>query len=629
MVRGLTLTVVLCTGVFLMARQSPTFRGQIDVVQLDVSVLDRDRHPVRGLSPADFTVIEDGVPQSIVAFQAFDIPDPVIPKTTWMREVAPDITTNRPLAGRLVVVVLDDLSQQTSQYWTDYWSAATSTRVIDTIMNLLGPDDLVSVAYTGDNDRAQDFTADRARIRAAISSFTARRPSITFNRDKGSCGQAPATPQILVMDELLRVAAALQSEPQRRKTILFVSPGVLIRANFRGEPRLRDDCAPTLERALFRDAQRANINIYAIDPGGPPPRNLNALDDLKFLAESTGGRFIPDSRNDDPETRVPGIFEENSSYYLIGFRSTNPVANGEFRRIDVKVNRPGVEVRTRSGYYAGGPAAKSASKKPSAPPSPLDESVFGVLPMSETPLRMNVAAFSTPGKPGAALAVVLGVQQPASDAGAGGPMLNVVAHAYDLDGNSVAMKRTAIDLGGQPGGAGMAQYDVLLRLDVPPGRYEIRVGAETSTKRRGSVYGYVDVPKFSNDGLWVSSPLLERAPALPAAAKHALISLLPIVPTTAREFGRNDSARAFLRIYEGGRGRLAPAQVAARVVNADDEAVFEDAATIGVDRFGDERATDYTLALPLARLVGGEYLLRVDTTVGALHQRREIRFSVR
>jgi hypothetical protein len=191
------------------------------------------------------------------------------------------------------------------------------------------------------------------------------------------------------------------------------------------------------------------------------------------------------------------------------------------------------------------------------------------------------------------------------------------------------MKRTTIDLGGQPAGGWLVQYDVLLRLDVPPGRYEIRVGVETSTKRRGSVYGYVDVPKVSNDGLWVSSPLIERTPALPAAAKDSLAPLLPIVPTTTREFGRNDTARAFLRIYQGGRGRLAPAQVATRIVNADDGTVFEDTSTIGVDRFGDQRAADYTLALPIARLVSGEYLWRLDTTVGALHERREIRFSVR
>jgi VWFA-related protein len=155
------------------AQEGPTFRSGIDVVQLDVSVLDRDHHPVRDLTAADFTVLEDGHPQAVVAFQAFNVPDPVIPATRWMHEVAPDVITNRPFTGRLVVVVLDDLMQRfAGRYWTDAWTTATSSRIIDTIMNQIGPEDLVSVVFTDDNTRAQDFTADRVLIRApAVNRF--------------------------------------------------------------------------------------------------------------------------------------------------------------------------------------------------------------------------------------------------------------------------------------------------------------------------------------------------------------------------------------------------------------------------------------------------------------------------
>ena len=54
----------------------PTFRTGVDVVQLDVTVLDKDRHPVRGLTADDFTILERGKPQSIVAFSAVDVPAP-------------------------------------------------------------------------------------------------------------------------------------------------------------------------------------------------------------------------------------------------------------------------------------------------------------------------------------------------------------------------------------------------------------------------------------------------------------------------------------------------------------------------------------------------------------------------
>ncbi len=608
-----------------------TFRSAVDVVQLDVSVLDRDHHPVRGLTAADFTVFEDGRPQTIIAFQAFDVPDLVIPRTTWMREVAPDVTDNHPFNGRLVVVVLDDLIQRVvnrNSYWTDVWTTATSSRVVETIMNQVGPEDLVSVVYTEENDRAQDFTADRARIRAAISSFVGRRPTISLNRYKGSCGPVPPSPSVLVLDELLRVSAALQSEPQRRKTILLVSPGFRVRT----ENGRANTCEDLLSKQLQREAQQANINIYGIDPGSPPGdvvARQDTLDDLKMLAESTGGRLILDTKNDDPEARVPGIFEENSSYYLLGFRSSAAKGDGRFRRLDVTVNRPGVEVRTRSGYYAGASASRSASKRPAAPASPLDESVTGLLPMTETPLRVSVAPFAIAGKPGAAVALTIGVQQPASDARAGGPMLSVLAHAYDLDGNSVASKRTTMDLGSVSSTNPVLQYDILLRLDVPPGRYEIRVGTETSTRRRGSVYAYADVPNYTKEPLSVSGLMLERTPASPAAPKAALAAVVPVLPTTTRLFAQSDVVHAFIRVYQGRRGPLAAALVSARIVNDRGEAVLDEATTLNPGRFDEKRAADYTLNLPLARLAPGEYLLTVETTLDSHRERRDVRFTVK
>ena len=60
---------------------APTFRAGIDVVQLDVSVLDKNRRPIKGLTAADFTVLENGKPQPIVAFDEVDIPDATAPST--------------------------------------------------------------------------------------------------------------------------------------------------------------------------------------------------------------------------------------------------------------------------------------------------------------------------------------------------------------------------------------------------------------------------------------------------------------------------------------------------------------------------------------------------------------------
>src|SRR3982750_4922536 len=85
----------------------PTFRTGIDVVQLDVTVLDKDRHPVKGLTAADFTILDRGKPQPIVAFSAVDVPAPVTYSAPWMREAPLDVVSNVE-NRRLVTIVMDD-----------------------------------------------------------------------------------------------------------------------------------------------------------------------------------------------------------------------------------------------------------------------------------------------------------------------------------------------------------------------------------------------------------------------------------------------------------------------------------------------------------------------------------------
>src|SRR5690349_14534629 len=90
------------------AYQPPqTFRSAVDVVQVDVSVLDKERQPVRGLTAADFTILEDGKPRPVVAFVPVDVAQraSVDGRASWVRDVAADVVDNnvRP-EGRLVVI---------------------------------------------------------------------------------------------------------------------------------------------------------------------------------------------------------------------------------------------------------------------------------------------------------------------------------------------------------------------------------------------------------------------------------------------------------------------------------------------------------------------------------------------
>src|SRR5688572_474364 len=91
-----SLLVVLATAPYGAQSPQPTdpqqiFRTGVDLVRLDVSVLDKNRQPIHGLRAEDFTVLEDGKPQPVVAFAAVDIPSPPPAASGWMRDIGSDV----------------------------------------------------------------------------------------------------------------------------------------------------------------------------------------------------------------------------------------------------------------------------------------------------------------------------------------------------------------------------------------------------------------------------------------------------------------------------------------------------------------------------------------------------------
>lgn len=170
MLRGYaTVAPVLALAAVVVAEQQPVFRTGVEVIQLDVSVLDKDRRPVRGLTADDFTILEDGKPQKVLAFNAIDIPNPAPPPTpeaAWRRDVAPDVRENTTPEGRLFVIVLDDgLIPFEPQMINQARAIARG------IVERMAPGDLAAVVYTASNQHAHDFTDDRARLLASIEKF--------------------------------------------------------------------------------------------------------------------------------------------------------------------------------------------------------------------------------------------------------------------------------------------------------------------------------------------------------------------------------------------------------------------------------------------------------------------------
>jgi VWFA-related protein len=724
-------SLTLFTSLYAMAgarqSQAPVFKSKVEIVQLDVSVLDKHRQPIKGLTEKDFTILEDGKPQKIVAFSTFDMDDAAPPATGWMRDVPPDVTTNdlKP-ESRLFVLVMDD-----AMIPQEPFAIKSAKEIARNIIDRLGPNDLTAVIFTGDNRKTQDFTSDKTKLIAALDRFNPGLASYRFGVDT----QALDTDMHFYMSSvrtLSSVADYLISIPNRRKALFWVSPGVPLdladlmprSAPLGGSPVTGAQAGGTIgvrdlqdrTQEIFAKAQNANVTIYPIDPTGldgmrhilkarlsmpgmftrlvvgnepgglPLPgvgdweaalatfsqRKSNALQDfLVSTATNTGGRAIVNTNEFGPA--IGEIFEENKSYYLLAFEPANPAADGKLHKIAVKVDRPDVDIRTRSQYYAPQAVTKEDKKIAKSGMTPeavaLAKSMAGILPTVGMPLRASAAAIAVPGQRLSTVTVVLGVRQPVPSDAANGRVTEtteLLTSAFTPEGDPKGTQKHTAKVVLRAGATGEAAYEVLARIDLPAGRYQLRLAAHSTTAGKdGSVFVDVTVPDYSNIPFSASPVVLSATPGRVSAPKDLFSSLLPLTPTAEREFEKTDKVTAFLRLYQSGQKPIERVTVAMNIRNARDQ--VEATETRGIspadfpavgqqlgseatmpqpinrggimvqppqpaaDKFANLalRSADVKYAIPMAKLSPGPHLLTMETTLGATTIRRDVRFEVK
>ena len=602
-----------------------TFRTGVDVVHVDVSVLDGDRRPVRGLTAADFTLLEDGKPRPIVAFTPVEIPAPPPPPdgaAAWVTNVAPDVASNDlPREGRLVVIMFDQSIRNAQQ--------AVARRIAKAAVDALGPADLAAIVHTGAG-RPHNFTRDRARLRSVIdapmmglvdgeelvdSNPTSRSESpsaIAPSAQRGQCPLGKCT-----LEAITRIADSLRDLP-RRKSLILIATRMTIQDRDDGEVR-------RLREAMFRALDVANLTIYPVDPlgletlaldasrpsGARPAAgeqlarragNLERQGNLMVLSDRTGGRTVVNSN--DPNTVVPDILAESRAYYSLGFESADRENKGRFHEIAVRVNRRDVSVHSRRGHYAG-PVRSDAGRDIKGVPATLVAAVSAGWPAADARLAIAASAFAEPSAPRPSAAITIAAPATRST-------LNVLVAAFDARGFIVNHHWQELDFSEVAGGG--STIEVLSRLPLDPGRYEIRAAVTADDGRTGSVFTYLDVPEFAKAPLSVSAVAIEAAPRTLSAPGKAFAGLIPIVPTTRRSFAGSDAIAAFVRLYQGGSDRLGIVQLSATVQDARGRTIVDKRESLGPDRFGARRAADYRIDLQAGTLEPGEYLLRIEAT---------------
>ena len=161
--------------------QTPTFKVQVDYVEVDVLVTDQQGRFVADLTKEDFRVFEDGKPQSVSTFSLVNIPVERADRPLFAAQpIEPDVESNeRPFEGRVYVLVLDDLHTNFQR------SPRVKIAARQFIERYLGANDLMAVVTTGGNTSgAQEFTSRKRLLLAAVDKFAGRKlESATLSRN--------------------------------------------------------------------------------------------------------------------------------------------------------------------------------------------------------------------------------------------------------------------------------------------------------------------------------------------------------------------------------------------------------------------------------------------------------------
>lgn len=676
----------------------PTFKADVNLVEVHAVVTDKSGNFVAGLTKDDFEIYEAGRLQTPTVFQLVDLPmrtgDAAAAKAP---PVEPDVReTSGRFEGRLYVLVLDDLHTTTLR------SQQVRRAAQQFVDRHLAAGDLAAVVFTsGRTDAAQELTPSRRLLLSAVDRFQGRKlPSATTERlavhlndreneravaqsrgDENASATSPATQSAddpldsergmnaqRALATVRDVAGWMADVPGRRKSLVLFSEGIDYDIydvfNNRSASSIMSDA-----REAIAAAQRANVTVYAIDPRGltqlgdeaitvqslsddphvdyGTSRGFNrelllAQESLISLAEETGGLAIV--RSNDIAGGLTRVVRDTSRYYVLGYVTDPAITPGKFRRIEVKVKRPNLEVRARRGYLP--PDARAAQRrndgiKPGTSPA-LVAALVNAVPVGDVPLRVWAAPFKGDGKQ-ASVALAVEVAGPAlkyqrredrfyED-------LEVSIVAADHDGKIRGSDRQTLNLKLKPethealstrGGV-----RILSRLALPPARYQIRVGVHESN---GGAVGVVpidlEVPDYAKapfalSGLMVTST---GARSLVTPKPDPLLNkVFPAPPVAGRIFAPDETLGVFAELYDRSTPALHDvdfkAAVRPRAGGAD---LFTTTETRSMAATASPRTHGYKVEVPLKDLAPGEYVLRVEAVsrIGGHRAERELPFAV-
>ncbi len=656
-----------------------TFRSTSELVLVNVTVRDRNGNPVRDLNREDFTVLEDNRPQQVISFD-LENTDAVLstaqteapllaapaPKNT---AAATQAVTTRPLKDRRLIILFFDLSSMQP----DEVERAT-TAAQNYVDKQMVAADLVSVVSLGDTLSVnQDFTTDRAGLKKALQSFNL---GAGGGFEEGSTGTTEGTAETggsFTVDDTeynifntdrrlqaLRSIADKLAHIEEKKSLIYFSSG-MDRTGIENQSQLR---------SATNAAVKANMAIYTMDirglqalvPGGEAQNaslrgtspysgksvssafdsNATTQETLVTLAGDTGGKAFLDS-NDFGKV-FSGVQADTSLYYLLGYHSSNAARDGHFRRITVRINRPGLKIDFRRGYYA--PADFKHSTRDDRERQ-LDEELASDLSTTDLPVYLSASYFRLADRkfyvpvsvvvPGSQIPFTRNNDQDKAT-------LDVLGIVTDTEKRPVGQIRDTVKLSvntNQLVQRKNVQYNSGFVL--PPGNYHVKfVVRENQSGRLGSFETDLKVPDLKTVPVKMSSIVL--ASQLQASSKRKSDNPLlrdgsEVIPNVTHVFSAGQHLYLYYEVYDPGHattnaaasgGSGAAIHVLTNVAFFQGKNKAYETPLVISDQLDapDRKAAIFQLDVPLSQLKPGFYTCQVNVIDDAAGQFRFPRLAL-
>jgi VWFA-related protein len=356
-----------------------------------VVVKDKKGNPIGGLTAKDFTVTEDGVPQTIKIAEYQEIPTTDAPVVTpgtpenitiynrlSRTQVAPETPGTLKYRDRRLMALYFDMSNMPP---ADQMRALAAAETF--IRKNMTQADLLSILrYSGGSvDVLQDFTSDRDHLLSILETMvvgegqgSVESVSDASAADTGAAfGQDDSEFNIFNTDRqlaALQTAAQMLGKLNEKKQLLYFASGMRLNgvdnqaqlhatvdaAIRAGVAIWTLDARGLVASAPLGDATQGSPGGAAMYTGGAALANTTRFqqsqDTLFALAGDTGGKAFLD--NNDLTKGIVQAQQSESNYYILGYYTTNTTLNGKFRKVKVTVNPElAANLDYRQGYYAG------------------------------------------------------------------------------------------------------------------------------------------------------------------------------------------------------------------------------------------------------------------------------------